>query len=150
MMKRHRKDLEVISQINITNLLDTAFILLIAFMILAPKLKSGIPLELPRVEASEPLEEQPENYIITILPPDIDSLDDRLLVNGMRVAMPDLRDLMAKAIAVNADLGVELRTDREAKAETLVRVIAICHDVGVVLIQFPTEAMPVQKSDKTP
>ena len=56
-MKRHRQPLEIASDMNVTNLIDTSFILLITFMLVAPQLKHGIQLELPEVVAP-PMEQK--------------------------------------------------------------------------------------------
>ncbi len=52
-MSRGRRDrLPVNAEINITNLVDVAFVLLIIFMITAPILQGGIEVELPQSTAS--------------------------------------------------------------------------------------------------
>ena len=48
-MRRHRRQLNVLSEINLTNLVDTSFVLLIGFMLMAPTIKHGIKIEYPQV-----------------------------------------------------------------------------------------------------
>jgi biopolymer transport protein TolR len=49
--RRRRRALPVNAEINITNLVDVAFVLLIIFMITAPILQGGVELTLPEAEA---------------------------------------------------------------------------------------------------
>jgi biopolymer transport protein ExbD len=49
--RRKRRELPVNAEINLTNLIDVAFVLLIIFMITAPILQGGIELQLPEADA---------------------------------------------------------------------------------------------------
>jgi biopolymer transport protein TolR len=49
--RRRRRGLPVNAEINITNLVDVAFVLLIIFMITAPILQGGVELTLPEADA---------------------------------------------------------------------------------------------------
>jgi len=53
---RRRRTLPVAAEINITNLVDVAFVLLIIFMITAPIMQGGIEVQLASAEA-QPLEQ---------------------------------------------------------------------------------------------
>ena len=50
--RRRRQELSINSDINLINLVDLAFVLLIIFMITAPMLQAGIDIQLPRSEAT--------------------------------------------------------------------------------------------------
>ena len=50
--RRTRRRLDPNSDINLTNLIDVAFVLLIIFMITAPILQGGIEVALPKAESS--------------------------------------------------------------------------------------------------
>lgn len=130
-MKRHRKGLEVISQINITNLLDTAFILLIAFMIVVPTLKSGIPVDLPKMASPESIQDDKGSYLITIAPKDLESAGDRIFLNRERIELDDLALRVTREFEANPDLVVTIEGDREAMWGTGVEIISICREAGV-------------------
>lgn len=49
---RRRGTLPVNAEINITNLVDVAFVLLIIFMITAPMLQGGVEVQLPKADAA--------------------------------------------------------------------------------------------------
>jgi biopolymer transport protein TolR len=52
-MGRHRKELPIISQIDVTPLVDITFILLIVFMITAPALEQTLDITPPELSATE-------------------------------------------------------------------------------------------------
>ena len=56
--KRHRHDSELKSEINITPLVDVMLVLLIVFMIAAPLLSVGVPVNLPKTEAKSLLSQK--------------------------------------------------------------------------------------------
>src|SRR5215204_5584774 len=63
--RRHRHRRGVMSEINVTPLVDVMLVLLIIFMISAPLLTVGVPVDLPKTEAGA-MEEQSEPLAITV------------------------------------------------------------------------------------
>jgi len=147
-MKRHRELLEVNSQINITNLLDTALTLLIGFMIVAPTLKSGIPVELPKVEHSETISENEDNSVrITIAVRDPESVEDKILVDGQRVRLKDLPDVLRERQAANPDLAITIDGDQNALFDTGVQVFAAANLVGIENFNISTDRQSAAPAD---
>ncbi len=145
-MKRHRQSLEVMSSINITNLLDTAFVLLMAFMVVAPALKSGIPVNLPKVEDPEPLEIEKDDEIqITVKPKDDETLTDRIYVNDSKVRIEDLKEIMQIQYSTNPEAVVRVNGDEDVEWGTMAKVISTINHVGFETFGFPTEAAPSEK-----
>lgn len=141
-MKRHRQPLELNSQINITNLLDTALTLLCGFMIVAPTLKSGIPVELPQVEKAETLTETEDNTLrITIAVPDPESVEDKILVDGRRVRLPNLSGLLAERKAENPNLAVTIDSDKDVRFETGARVMSALNVAGIENFSIATDPL---------
>src|SRR2546428_2915779 len=56
---------EAISQINVTPLVDVMLVLLIIFMVTAPILQQGVPVDLPKVAAA-PLTGQEEQLVVNV------------------------------------------------------------------------------------
>ena len=61
---RRRGGIPVTADINVTSLVDVAFVLLIIFMITAPMLQGGVDVQLPRAEA-RPLKME-EGLVVSI------------------------------------------------------------------------------------
>src|SRR6266513_2170842 len=62
--RRHRRN-PVMSDINVTPMVDVMLVLLIIFMVTAPLLTVGIPVNLPQTKA-EPLSNPDEPIVVTI------------------------------------------------------------------------------------
>lgn len=63
--RRGRRSRGALSEINVTPLVDVMLVLLIIFMISAPLLTAGVPLELPKTEAAA-LQNQDEPITVSI------------------------------------------------------------------------------------
>jgi biopolymer transport protein TolR len=63
--RRGRRGRGALSEINVTPLVDVMLVLLIIFMISAPLLTSGVPIELPKTEAGA-LQDQSQPLTLTI------------------------------------------------------------------------------------
>src|SRR5471032_3430859 len=63
--RRRRGRRAALSEINVTPLVDVMLVLLIIFMVSAPLLTAGVPIQLPKTEAGA-LDEQSEPLTITI------------------------------------------------------------------------------------
>jgi biopolymer transport protein TolR len=63
--RRGRARRGALSEINVTPLVDVMLVLLIVFMISAPLLTAGVPVELPKTEAGS-LQDQTEPLTVTI------------------------------------------------------------------------------------
>ena len=63
--RRGRRGKGALSEINVTPLVDVMLVLLIIFMISAPLLTAGVPLELPKTEAAA-LQNQQEPITVSI------------------------------------------------------------------------------------
>ncbi len=64
--RRHRGRAAAMSEINVTPFVDVMLVLLIIFMVAAPLLTVGVPVELPKTAASALPTEQEEPLTITI------------------------------------------------------------------------------------
>lgn len=148
-MKRHRKDLQAISEINLTNLLDTTFVLLVALLLVAPQMKSGFQLELPQAEGVSQLETDDTKMItIQVLPRDPETTTDRILVNGARKSLEDVGELMRQAHEAQPDISVEVQADVAASAGTLVQLIGSVRNAGIENFAFPAMPLPEAGTEK--
>src|SRR5690349_1949305 len=63
--RRSRGHRRIMSEINVTPLVDVMLVLLIIFMVSAPLLTVGVPIDLPQTEA-KPLSEEKEPLTISV------------------------------------------------------------------------------------
>jgi biopolymer transport protein ExbD len=122
-----------IAEINITPLLDLAWVLLIIFILTTTALVQGIELKLP--ESTENKEEVPTE-VATV------SIDKAAVVylNDERIELPALAEKLRLFKVANPDLPVILRADHTLVYEDVVRVLDAIKQVPVENLALATEA----------
>lgn len=136
---RHRPSLQPIAAINLTSLLDVTFVLLLAFMIVAPTLKTGLPIDLPQVEESKPLTPR-KSLTISLRKMDREDQPVWIYLDNKRVTSAELRSELEKRYRIHApDLDVLIETDRLVPCEALLKVFAVTKDVGIESVGVLTE-----------
>ncbi len=137
---RHRQPLEIMASVNITNLLDTAFILLITFMLITPTLTHGLKLDLPEVRAPA-LPTDPRNaLLISIERPREGETEERITLENRWVTLEEIHDIVKQEIALRPEIGVILEGDRNARLGISVQVIDAVKRAGCDKIAIKTEA----------
>ena len=126
-----RRRLLPTADINVTSLVDVAFVLLIIFMITAPMMQGGVPIELPKAEG-RPL--NPREGIVII----VDRRGD-LYVDQTRVTYDELRASIRALVAKRGTSVVYLRGDRRVPYGQVVRVMAAMRAAGISNINMTTE-----------
>ena len=116
----------VMSEINVTPLVDVMLVLLIIFMVTAPMLEQKVAVDLPRANG-EPLarEEAKEKIVVSV------SGQGSIYVNDVSVAEDRLGEKIAEATASNPSQPVYLRADRTVIYETVVRVMVALKAAGI-------------------
>ncbi len=123
MAARRRARAAFNADINVTSLVDVAFVLLIIFMITAPMMQGGVQVQLPRVEA-RPL--QPEQGVVV-------SVDrrGRIFVDQSSFSYEDFRATFRGLVARRKPAAVYLRADTGVPYGDVVRVLAVIRASGV-------------------
>lgn len=93
------------SEINVTPFVDVMLVLLIIFMVAAPLLTVGVPIELPRTAANALPTEQEEPLTVTL------SADGRVMVQTTEVAQADLVARLRAIATERRDDKIFLRAD---------------------------------------
>jgi len=115
-----RSSLVTLSEINITPLLDLAFVLLIIFVITTPLLDQGIPLKLPK--GGEPDRQIEKSDIRTV---EI-SADGAYHLNRSIMALKELEANLRKDRLLNPNLTVYIRADRHCQWEPVATIMDLC------------------------
>jgi biopolymer transport protein TolR len=111
------------ADINVTSLVDVAFVLLIIFMITAPMMQGGVQVQLPRVEA-RPL--QPEQGVVVSV-----DRNGRIYVDQSAFGYADFRATFRALVARRKPAAVYLRADKGVPYGDVVRVLAVIRASGV-------------------
>lgn len=141
-MKRHRRDYEMMADMNLTNLLDTAFVLLIAFIMASPTMRTGLKINLPEVKDSEVIntQQQSKPVVITIRKmTDMPGAPEWLYTDGENRKSLDPADPTSlksyiqakKSMYTNQKIEVVVESDKEARYDVLAQVLSILRSEGI-------------------
>ena len=114
---RRRAKLSVMSEINVTPFVDVMLVLLIIFMVAAPLLTVGVPVQLPKTAADALPTEQEEPLTITL------AADGRLLIQTTETDPGDLIPRLRAIAAERADNKLFLRADGSIPYERVMQVM---------------------------
>jgi biopolymer transport protein ExbD/biopolymer transport protein TolR len=132
-----RRRLQPMGEVNLVNLVDLAFVLLIIFMITAPLLQGGVEIELPRA-AARPITPR-ESIIVTV------DRAGRIFIDRTEVSYAEFQASFRALVARRATSSVYLRGDRRAQYGDVVRVLAIIRESGVTNVGVTTEEEDVSR-----
>ncbi|NLG63757.1 MAG: biopolymer transporter ExbD [Candidatus Cloacimonetes bacterium] len=133
MNRRHRNRRPVNAEINITNLVDVAFVLLIIFMITAPILQGGVEVELPRSSAS-PITAS-EAVIVSI------ASDGRVFLDQVEVTEAEFPTAFAAFMGDQAgDRPVFVKGDRNVPYGRVMEVFGMLKDLDVRNVSMVVES----------
>jgi biopolymer transport protein TolR len=118
-----RQQMRVNAEINFTNLIDVAFVLLIIFMITAPIMQGGIELDLPDAE-NTPLTTS-ETVVVSV------ARDGRVYIGEVSVSEAELRNTMPMYMSGRqADEPIMVKGDDAVNYGAVLRVMGILNGLG--------------------
>ena len=124
----------VMAEINVTPMVDVMLVLLIIFMISAPLLTVGVPLDLPQTQAKS-LEQDKTPLQLSV------DVRGKVFINDTEVAMADLIPKL-KAITDargGTDERIYMRADKKADYGTVARVMGQLSGAGFKRLALVTE-----------
>ena len=131
-----RNSLVTLSEINITPLLDLAFVLLVIFIITTPMLEGSLDMNLPGQSARPDQARPPKAEDIRTV--EIDRAGNfRLQKTPMSVAQIEAR--LVADFRGNANLIVRVRADKDGKLEFAAKIMELCQRNGITQFSFSTE-----------
>jgi biopolymer transport protein ExbD/biopolymer transport protein TolR len=127
-----RGELPLEAGINVTSLVDVAFVLLIIFMITAPIMQGGVDVQLPRTDA-QPIQPK-QGLIVTI------DRDGVIFIDEDPLTYEEFRGSFKAIVESRGANGVYFRGDKRALWEQVARVLAVIRSAGVENLGVVTEA----------
>jgi biopolymer transport protein TolR len=131
----------LMSDINVTPLVDVMLVLLIIFMVTAPMMMQGVDVSLPEATA-EPLESEKEHLIITI------DTKNQIFINDFQVTVDGLAEKLKKILEGRSDREVFLKADKDISYGTVVQVMAEVKGAGVEKLGMVTEPADFEKESQ--
>ncbi len=124
---------QVMSEINITPLVDVMLVLLVAFIVTAPLLNNAVHVNLPKTVATRPPEPAKP---VTI---SIDA-SGKVYIDKQEQSITSLESELKKRLAQNPDVVYHLSSDESVKYAVVAKVMAVVERAGVTKLAVLTEA----------
>jgi biopolymer transport protein TolR len=131
--RRRRGKSAAMGEINVTPFVDVMLVLLIIFMVAAPMLTVGVPVELPRTAASALPTEQEEPLTITL------TADGRTLIQNTDVEVSELILRLTAIAAERTSNKVFLRADGAIPYQRVAQVMGALNAGGFNSIGLVTD-----------
>jgi biopolymer transport protein ExbD len=125
--------LVTLSEINITPLLDLAFVLLIIFVITTPLLEQSINFKLPRGGQPDKFVNKRDIRTVEVSNTGVYTLDRR------RMSLYQLLTQLAQDFRANPELIVYIRADQDGPYKNVAAVIDGCQRSGITRYSLRTE-----------
>jgi biopolymer transport protein ExbD len=119
-----KDDAKPYDTINVTPMLDLAYVLLVVFILMTTASVQGLEITLPK-PSNKPSTEQHELKIVQVLP------DGALLLNGAPVSPGELEAQLLAAKARDPQMTVAIKGDARTQYAAVVAVIDLCNRLAV-------------------
>jgi biopolymer transport protein TolR len=130
---RENGDRGTMSQINVTPLVDVMLVLLVIFMVTAPMMQQGVPVNLPKAEAKS-LAPKEDTLVVSI------EKNGRISINSSELPGDQLKDRLNTMLAGKAKREVFLKADSAVPYGEVVKVMAQIKSAGVERLGMVTES----------
>jgi biopolymer transport protein ExbD len=132
MKKCSRSEHETLTELNITPLLDLAFVLLVIFIITTIPPVEDKDLKLPTASKNQKDPPRKANYVSL-------QADGKLFVNRAEIKQEDLLQTLISMRTDDPDLNIIVRGDGKTKYKGIRAVLDICQQANVPKLELATE-----------
>ncbi len=120
------------SEINVTPFVDVMLVLLIVFMVTAPLLTVGIPVDLPKVKASA-LTDQKDPLEITV------KIGGEVFLGESIVEVENLIPRLNAITELNKEARIYVRGDRVVAYGRIMEIMSLVNSAGYIKVALVTE-----------
>jgi biopolymer transport protein ExbD len=111
--------------INVTPMLDLAYVLLVVFIIMTTASVQGLSISMPK-PSNKPSDDRKHEIKIVLVTP-----EGHLRLNGTAVALGELESLLQAARARDAEMSVLIKGDPTTQYQKVMAVVDLCNKVQV-------------------
>ncbi len=137
---RRRGSYKLLSEINVTPFVDVMLVLLIVFMITAPLLTVGVPVDLPKTKAKS-IAESVEPLVITV------NAEGVIFIQDTEVELDNLVPRLAAITDNKADTRIYVRGDKSISYGRVLEVMGTVNVAGFTRVALVAE-LPKGQSRK--
>ena len=128
-----RRKFSPMAEINVTPMVDVMLVLLVIFMITAPLLTVGVPVELPKTKA-ESMTDPDEPLVITV------KKDGTLFLQETAIKMEEVGPRLAAITANKPDTTIYVRADKDTNYGAFAQVLGELQANGFNKVGLITDA----------
>lgn len=121
-------------EINITPMLDLAYVLLVIFILMTTATVSGLKANLPRASKSAPAQKESKMKTVTV------DNSGSIIMDNARLTLPDLEARLKSHKAANPEFPVVIKGDSATPYQVIVDVLEVSKKLGIKQIGLPTKA----------
>ena len=133
--RRQRRALKPMAEINVTPMVDVMLVLLIIFMLTAPLLAVGVPVELPQSKAP-PIQSSEEPLTVTI------TKGGKIYLQKTEIKYEDLVPRMTAISENGYDKRIYIRGDKDVNYGTVMKVMGALKGAGFNKLNLVTDVEP--------
>ena len=123
---------DIMSEMNITPLVDVMLVLLVVFIVTAPMLTNAIPINLPKTAAVAPAERS-DPWVVSI------DGSSQLFLNKQSIDRTQLLRQLTEAQSAGDNLVVQVQADTEASYGTVAALLADIEQSGIRRLALLTQ-----------
>ncbi|MFN4271657.1 MAG: protein TolR [Aliihoeflea sp.] len=121
--RRRGRRQALVSEINVTPFVDVMLVLLIIFMVAAPMMTVGVPIDLPETQA-RPMEAETQPITVSV------NADGQIFIQETEVTVDEVVPMLQAIATTGYEERVFVRGDRTADYGTVMRVMARISSAG--------------------
>jgi biopolymer transport protein ExbD len=127
-----QEDTDVLSEINITPLVDVMLVLLVAFILTIPVLTNAVHINLPKTVTTTPPEQQ-KTVTVTV------DADSRVYVDNTEIGANGLLATLEGLKAANPNITLHLRADDRVPYGPVAKTMATIERAGILRVSVLTD-----------
>ena len=121
--------------INITPMLDLAYVLVVIFIIMTTASVQGVKVDLPKGSSTVSLA-VPKTKLISV------NNAGQVFIDAIPVSLAELEAKLRDAKAITPDLPIVLKGDRQSQYEKIMNVLDVCGRVGITSLGLAAQRSP--------
>jgi biopolymer transport protein TolR len=124
----------MLTEINVTPLVDVMLVLLIIFMVTAPMLQTGVDVDLPEAKA-QTIPDDEGKLILTV------TKDKRVFLGKLQIPFDDVEKILKNNAKLNTDHELYLHADKSLFYGDVVKIMAAVKQAGVDKLGMVTDPL---------
>ena len=121
--------------INITPMLDLAYVLVVIFIIMTTASVQGVKVDLPKGSSTVSLA-VPKTKVISV------NNAGQVFIDAIPVSLAELEAKLRDAKSITPDLPIVLKGDRQSQYEKIMNVLDVCGRVGITSLGLAAQRSP--------